>query len=81
VPLAQSVVAGKVNRSIAIYGRGVGASVCANKVKGVRAGLIHDHFSAERGVEDDRLTVRQSSVTYEYSGGITWTLQHRKNAF
>jgi ribose 5-phosphate isomerase B len=35
----------------------VGASVCANKVPGVRAGLISDHFSARQGVEDDRMNV------------------------
>ena len=45
VPLGQSVVAGKVDRGVAICGSGVGASVCANKVPGVRAALIHDHFS------------------------------------
>jgi len=57
VPLALAVVAGKVNRGIAICGSGVGASVCANKVKGVRAGLIHDHFSARQGVEDDHMNI------------------------
>jgi ribose 5-phosphate isomerase B len=50
LPLAQAVVAGNVNRGVAICGSGVGASVCANKVKGVRACLIHDHFSAKQGV-------------------------------
>jgi ribose 5-phosphate isomerase B len=54
MPLAQAVVAGKVDRGVAICGSGVGASVCANKVSGVRAALIHDHFSARQGVEDDR---------------------------
>ena len=57
VPLAQAVVAGKVNRGVAICGSGVGASVCANKVKGVRACLIHDHFSAKQGVEDDHMNI------------------------
>ena len=56
-PLAQAVVAGKVDRGIAICGSGVGASVCANKVKGVRACLIHDHFSAKQGVEDDHMNI------------------------
>jgi ribose 5-phosphate isomerase B len=46
-----------VNRGITICGSGVGASVCANKVKGVRAGLIHDHFSARQGVEDDHMNI------------------------
>ena len=57
IPLAQAVVAGKVERGVAICGSGVGASVCANKVRGVRAGLIHDHFSAGQGVEDDHMNV------------------------
>jgi len=57
VPLAQAVVAGKVDRGVAICGSGVGASVCANKVKGVRACLIHDHFSAKQGVEDDHMNI------------------------
>ena len=57
VPLAQAVVAGKVDRGVAICGSGVGASVCANKVKGARARLIHDHFSARQGVEDDHMNI------------------------
>ena len=57
VPLGQAVVAGKVDRGVAICGSGVGASVCVNKVKGVRACLIHDHFSAKQGVEDDHMTI------------------------
>jgi ribose 5-phosphate isomerase B len=56
-PLAQSVVAGKVDRGAAICGSGVGPSACANKVNGIRAALIHDHFSAEQGVEDDYMNV------------------------
>jgi ribose 5-phosphate isomerase B len=51
LPLARAVVEGKVERGIAICGSGVGASVCANNVRGVRAALIHDHFSARQGVE------------------------------
>jgi ribose 5-phosphate isomerase B len=57
VPLANAVVAGKVDRGIAICGSGVGAAVCANKVKGVHAALIHDHFSAKQGVEDDHMNI------------------------
>jgi ribose 5-phosphate isomerase B len=57
VPLAQAVVAGKVDRGVAICGSGVGASVCANKVAGIRAALIHDHFSARQGVEDDHMNI------------------------
>ena len=57
VPLGEAVVAGTVDRGVAICGSGVGASVCANKVKGVRACLIHDHFSAKQGVEDDHMNI------------------------
>ncbi|HTY87684.1 MAG TPA: RpiB/LacA/LacB family sugar-phosphate isomerase [Candidatus Acidoferrum sp.] len=57
LPLAQAVAAGKVERGIAICGSGVGASVCANAVPGIRACLIHDHFSAKQGVEDDHMNI------------------------
>jgi ribose 5-phosphate isomerase B len=57
VPLGQAVVVGKVDRGVAICGSGVGASVCANKMNGVRACLIHDHFSAKQGVEDDHMNI------------------------
>ena len=57
IPLAHAVIAGKVERGIAVCGSGVGASVCANKIPGVRAGLIHDHFSAKQGVEDDHMNI------------------------
>ena len=57
VPLARAVEAGEVERGVAICGSGVGAAVCANKVPGVRAALIHDHFSAHQGVEDDRMNI------------------------
>lgn len=56
-PLARAVAAGQVERGIAICGSGVGAAVCANKVLGVRAALIHDHFSARQGVEDDHMNI------------------------
>ena len=57
IPLAHAVAAGEVERGVAICGSGVGASVCANKISGVRAGLIHDHFSAKQGVEDDHMNI------------------------
>lgn len=57
VPLAEAVAAQKVDRGVAICGSGVGASVCANKIRGVRAALIHDHFSARQGVEDDHMNI------------------------
>ena len=57
IPLAQAVVGGKVERGVAICGSGVGASVCANKIPGVRAGLIQDHYSAHQGVEHDDMNI------------------------
>jgi ribose 5-phosphate isomerase B len=57
IPLALAVAIAKVERGVAICGSGVGASVCANKVRGVRAALIHDHFSARQGVEDDHMNI------------------------
>jgi ribose 5-phosphate isomerase B len=57
IPLAKAVAEGMVDRGVAICGSGVGASVCANKIAGVRAGLIHDHFSARQGVEDDNMNI------------------------
>jgi ribose 5-phosphate isomerase B len=57
IPLAQAVAAGTVERGVAVCGSGVGASVCANKMPGVRAALINDHFSAAQGVEDDHMNI------------------------
>jgi len=57
IPLAQAVAAATVERGVAVCGSGVGASICANKVRGVRASVIHDHFSAEQGVEDDHMNI------------------------
>ena len=51
------MAAGEVERGIVICGSGVGASVAANKVKGIRAGLCHDHYSVHQGVEDDDMNV------------------------
>ena len=57
VPLARAVACREVDRGVAICGSGVGASVVANKVAGVRACLIHETFSAHQGVEDDDLNM------------------------
>src|SRR5262249_10601767 len=57
IPLARAVAAGDADRGIVICGSGVGASVAANKVKGIRAGLCHDHYSVRQGVEDDDMNV------------------------
>jgi len=51
------LAAGSVEPGVPVCGSGVGASVCANKVAGIRAALIHDHFSAGQGVEDDDMNI------------------------
>jgi len=56
-PLARAVTEGLVDRGVAVCGSGVGASVAANKIRGVRAALIVDPFSAHQGVEDDHLNL------------------------
>ena len=57
VPLARAVASGEVQRGVAICGSGVGANIVANKVKGVRACLINESWSAHQGVEDDDLNM------------------------
>jgi ribose 5-phosphate isomerase B len=57
VPLALGVARGEVDRGVAVCGSGVGASIVANKVPGVRACLIQETFSAHQGVEDDDMNV------------------------
>ena len=55
--VAQGVLHGGTERGILICGSGVGASVAANKIPGIRAGLCHDSYSAHQGVEHDNLNV------------------------
>ena len=57
IPLARAVAAKEVERGIAICGSGVGAAVAVNKIAGIRAALINDHFSAHQGVEDDNMNI------------------------
>ncbi len=57
VPLAMAVAEGGAERGIAVCGSGVGASIVANKIRGARAALVHDCFSAHQGVEDDDMNV------------------------
>jgi len=55
--LGTAVLDGKAERGILICGSGVGASVAANKIPGIRAGLAHDTYSAHQGVEHDDMNV------------------------
>ena len=48
---------GRAERGIVLCGSGVGASVAANKIPGIRAGLCHDTYSAHQGVEHDDMNV------------------------
>lgn len=57
IPLARAVSSGDVDRGVLLCGSGVGASVAANKVPGVRAAICDDHFSARQGVEDDDMNI------------------------
>jgi ribose 5-phosphate isomerase B len=54
---AEAVQRGEVERAIVLCGSGVGAAVVANKVRGVRAGVCHDVYSAHQGVEHDDMNV------------------------
>jgi ribose 5-phosphate isomerase B len=56
-PVAEAVASGKAERGIIICGSGVGASIAANKVPGIRACLCHDIYSAHQGVEHDDMNV------------------------
>jgi ribose 5-phosphate isomerase B len=55
--VATAVVSGRCDRGVVLCGSGVGASVAAAKVPGVRAAMCHDTFSARQGVEDDDMNV------------------------
>src|ERR1700687_77209 len=57
IPLARAVAAGVVERGVLLCGSGIGASIAANKVEGVRAAVCHDDFSARQGVEDDDMNI------------------------
>ena len=55
--VSQELLAGQAERGVLICGSGVGASVSANKVPGIRAGLCHDTYSARQGVEHDDMNI------------------------
>lgn len=57
VPMARALATGELIRGIAVCGSGVGACIAANKIPGVRACLISEHFSAHQGVEDDNMNL------------------------
>ena len=57
VSVATAVASGAAGRGILICGSGVGASIAANKVKGARAGVCHDTYSAHQAVEHDDMNI------------------------
>jgi ribose 5-phosphate isomerase B len=57
VLVGKAVLEGKGERGILICGSGVGVSVAVNKIKGIRAAVCHDTYSAHQGVEHDDMNV------------------------
>jgi ribose 5-phosphate isomerase B len=55
--VARAILAGRAERGVIVCGSGVGASVAANKFRGIRSALCNDTFSAHQGVEDDSMNV------------------------
>jgi ribose 5-phosphate isomerase B len=55
--VGKAVQSGQAERGIVICGSGVGACIAANKMKGIRAGVCHDTYSAHQGVEHDDMNV------------------------
>jgi ribose 5-phosphate isomerase B len=55
--VAAAILSVRVARAVLICGSGVGASVAANKFRGIRAGLCHDTYSAHQGVEHEHMNV------------------------
>ena len=55
--VGKTLIDGQAERGVLICGSGVGASVAANKIPGIRAGLCHDTYSARQGVEHDDMNV------------------------
>ena len=55
--LSQAILDGRAERGVLVCGSGVGSSVAANKIPGIRAGLCHNTYSARQGVEHDNMNV------------------------
>lgn len=55
--IGEALAAGRAERGVLVCGSGIGASVAANKIRGVRAALCHDTYSARQGVEHDDMNV------------------------
>ena len=57
IPMARAIHNKKIKRGIAICGSAIGSSIAANKIQGVRAALVSDHFAAHQGVENDNMNL------------------------
>ena len=55
--VGEAILSGRAERGVLVCGSGVGASVAACKMKGIRASVCHDHYSAHQGVEHDNMNV------------------------
>ncbi|WP_253156889.1 ribose 5-phosphate isomerase B [Stieleria tagensis] len=57
IAVSREILAGNADRGIVVCGSGVGVSVAANKIPGIRAAICHDTYSAHQGVEHDDMNV------------------------
>jgi ribose 5-phosphate isomerase B len=55
--VGEAIISGRAERGVLVCGSGVGASVAACKMQGIRASVCHDHYSAHQGVEHDNMNV------------------------
>ncbi len=55
--VGEAILSGQAERGVLVCGSGVGAAVAASKIKGIRASVCHDHYSAHQGVEHDNMNV------------------------
>jgi RpiB/LacA/LacB family sugar-phosphate isomerase len=55
--VGRAILDGRAERGVLICGSGIGASVAANKLVGIRAGICHDTYSGHQGVEHDNMNV------------------------
>jgi ribose 5-phosphate isomerase B len=57
IAVSRTILSGQADRGIVVCGSGVGVSVAANKIPGIRAAICHDTYSAHQGVEHDDMNV------------------------
>src|SRR5579859_581314 len=55
--VGEAIISGRAERGVLVCGSGVGACVAASKMRGIRAAVCHDHYSAHQGVEHDNMNV------------------------